>query len=92
MDLGNGLSIEYPLTVHHETFNGTVQKAEVDLVLYMTKRIPNIDGLNLDTVGVEYDKICIKVNEYLQTTVPNIYAGGDITNTTKKLTTVGNLD
>jgi dihydrolipoamide dehydrogenase len=87
------LELYCPLVVHHETFNKTFQKTEVDLVLYMTKRVPNIEGLNLDAVGVEYDdELGIKVNEYLQTSVPNIYAGGDVTDTTKKLTAVGNLD
>lgn len=86
------LNLEHPLTVYHEAFNGTIQKTEVDLVLYMTRRIPNVEGLNLDTIGVEYYKLGIKVNEYLQTNVPNIYAGGDVTDTTKKLTAVGNLD
>lgn len=84
--------LQYPLVVHHEMSNRSIQKNEVDLVLYMTKRVPNIEGLNLDTVGVEYDELGIKVNEYLQTTVPNIYAGGDVMDTTKKLTAVGNLD
>lgn len=86
------LHLEHPLTVYHEAFNSTIQKAEVDLVLYMTRRIPSVEGLNLDTIGVEYDELGIKVNEYLQTSVPNIYAGGDVTDTTKKLTAVGNLD
>lgn len=86
------LHLTHPLTVYHEAFNGTIQRMEVDMVLYMTKRIPNIEGLNLDTIGVEHNKLGIKVNEYLQTSVPNIYAGGDVTDTTKKLTAVGNLD
>ncbi len=89
---GEEAHLTHPLTVYHETFNGTIQKTEVDMVLYMTKRMPNIDGLNLDTIDVEHNKLGIKVNEYLQTNIPNIYAGGDVTDTTKKLTAVGNLD
>ncbi|MBA7524112.1 Soluble pyridine nucleotide transhydrogenase [subsurface metagenome] len=39
----------------------------------------NIEGLNLEATGVETDKRGnIIVNEYLQTTKPNIYAIGDI--------------
>jgi pyruvate/2-oxoglutarate dehydrogenase complex dihydrolipoamide dehydrogenase (E3) component len=42
-------------------------------------RVPNVEGLNLEAVGVEYDqKIGVKVNDYLQTTNPQIYAAGDI--------------
>ncbi|MDQ3969378.1 MAG: NAD(P)/FAD-dependent oxidoreductase [Thermoproteota archaeon] len=89
---GEELHLTHPLTVYHAAFNGDIQKTEVDMVLYMTKRIPNVEGLNLDTIGVEHDKLGIEVNEYLQTSVPNLYAGGDVTDTTKKLTAVGNLD
>jgi pyruvate/2-oxoglutarate dehydrogenase complex dihydrolipoamide dehydrogenase (E3) component len=73
----NGLNLEYPHIVTHGTFNGSIERTEVDLVLYMTKRIPNIEGLNLEHIGIKYDKLGIKVNPYLQTNIPNIYAGGD---------------
>jgi len=41
-------------------------------------RSPNVEGLGLDTIGVEYDRGGIKVNEKLQTNVPGIYAVGDV--------------
>ena len=41
-------------------------------------RTPNLEGLNLDAVGVKFDRKGIKVNDYLQTTNPKIYAAGDI--------------
>lgn len=51
----------------------------VDEILVGIGRTPNVEGLNLEAVGVEYDqKIGVKVNDYLQTTNPNIYAAGDI--------------
>jgi pyruvate/2-oxoglutarate dehydrogenase complex dihydrolipoamide dehydrogenase (E3) component len=37
-----------------------------------------VEGLGLETVGVEYDKTGVKVNDRLQTTNPRIYAAGDI--------------
>jgi dihydrolipoamide dehydrogenase len=46
-------------------------------VLLATGRVPNVGGLELDEIGVQVDKSGIKVNEYLQTTVDHIYAGGD---------------
>lgn len=50
----------------------------VDEILVGVGRTPNVDGLGLETVGVEYDKTGVKVNDRLQTTNPRIYAAGDI--------------
>lgn len=50
----------------------------VDQLLVAVGRAPNTDGLNLESVGVEYDKQGVKVNEFLQTTNNRIYAAGDI--------------
>ncbi|QSJ19413.1 mercuric reductase [Nostoc sp. UHCC 0702] len=51
----------------------------VDEILVGAGRAPNVEGLNLEAVGVEYDKRQgVKVNDYLQTTNPQIYAAGDI--------------
>jgi pyruvate/2-oxoglutarate dehydrogenase complex dihydrolipoamide dehydrogenase (E3) component len=50
----------------------------VDEILVAVGRAPNVDGLGLETVGVQYDKTGVKVNNQLQTTNPRIYAAGDI--------------
>jgi len=51
----------------------------VDEILAGAGRAPNVEGLNLEGVGVKYDKReGIEVNEHLQTTNPRIYAAGDI--------------
>jgi pyruvate/2-oxoglutarate dehydrogenase complex dihydrolipoamide dehydrogenase (E3) component len=51
----------------------------VDEILVGVGRTPNIEGLNLEAVGVEHkQKHGLIVNEYLQTTNPKIYAAGDI--------------
>lgn len=51
----------------------------MDEILAGAGRTPNVQGLNLEAVGVEYDeRRGIKVNDYLQTTNPKIYAAGDI--------------
>jgi pyruvate/2-oxoglutarate dehydrogenase complex dihydrolipoamide dehydrogenase (E3) component len=62
-------------------FNGSDQEGSVtvDEILVGTGRAPNVEGLNLEAVGVAYDlKKGIKINDYLQTTNPKIYAAGDI--------------
>lgn len=57
------------------------RQLEVDLVLCATGREPNIDGLGLEAVGVEIGKGGeITVNEGFQTSVPSIYALGDVIN------------
>lgn len=51
---------------------------EADVVLYATGRIPNTAGLNLAETGVDCDGPVIKVNDRFQTSVPSIYAIGDV--------------
>jgi pyruvate/2-oxoglutarate dehydrogenase complex dihydrolipoamide dehydrogenase (E3) component len=61
------------------TNKGQEESITVDEILVGVGRGPNVEGLNLEAVGVEYDqKHGVKVNEYLQTTNPKIYAAGDI--------------
>ncbi len=61
------------------TCNGREKAIAVDEILVGVGRAPNVEGLNLEAVGVEYDKKQgVKVNDYLQTTNPQIYAAGDI--------------
>jgi glutathione reductase (NADPH) len=50
-------------------------------IMFATGRIPNVTGLGLDRVGVEMTPhMAIKVDAYSQSTVPSIYAVGDVTN------------
>lgn len=59
--------------------NGHRDSVTVDEILAGAGRAPNVEGLNLEAVGVEYDQQKgVKVNDYLQTTNPQIYAAGDI--------------
>ncbi len=50
----------------------------VDQLLVAVGRTPNVEGLGLEKVGVEFDKKGVKVNDHLQTTNPRIYACGDV--------------
>jgi len=63
----------------HCTTGGTI---ECDLALAAIGRIPNADNLGLDAAGID---LCpegtIEVNKHHQTSTPNIYAIGDVTNT-----------
>ena len=48
----------------------------VDEILVGVGRTPNVEGIGLEAVGVEYDKNGVKVNARLQTTNPRIFCGG----------------
>lgn len=50
----------------------------VNQLLVAVGRAPNVEGLGLEVVGVEFGKKGVKVNDRLQTTNPRIYACGDI--------------
>lgn len=48
-------------------------------LLVSAGRVGNVEGLGLDSVGIESDsRGLIKVNKYFQTVQPNIYAVGDV--------------
>lgn len=56
-------------------------RLECDAVVYAIGRKPMSYGLGLENVGVETDKAgAITVNDQYQTSVPSIYALGDVTN------------
>ncbi len=53
---------------------------DVDEILVATGRRPSTEGLNLEAAGVETDdRGAIRVDAYLTTTHPRIYAAGDVT-------------
>jgi pyruvate/2-oxoglutarate dehydrogenase complex dihydrolipoamide dehydrogenase (E3) component len=58
--------------------NGLSDSITVDEILLGAGRTPNIESLNLAKVGVDYDDKGVRVNDYLQTTNPRIYAAGDV--------------
>ncbi len=51
----------------------------VDEILVGAGRIPNVEGLNLEAVGVRYNlQRGVFVNDYMQTSNPDVYAAGDV--------------
>ena len=47
-------------------------------LLMAVGRKPRTEGLNLEAAGVEYSPKGIMVNDDMQSSIPTIYAGGDI--------------
>jgi dihydrolipoamide dehydrogenase len=63
------------LTVHF----GEGDTVEADLMLVSVGRAPNVDGIGLEELGVEFDRRTgIAADEHRRTTVPHIYATGDV--------------
>jgi pyruvate/2-oxoglutarate dehydrogenase complex dihydrolipoamide dehydrogenase (E3) component len=55
------------------------QTVTADEILVGTGRVPNVEGMNLEAAGVEYDRETrIRINDFLQTTNRRIYAAGDV--------------
>ena len=50
----------------------------VTQILLASGRVCNIEGLNVEAVGVETSKASIVVDEHLRTSVPGIWAAGDV--------------
>ena len=57
---------------------GKRHEAICDLILSAAGRVPNVEGLNLEAAGVEYSREGVKVDDFLRTTNPKIYAAGDV--------------
>ena len=57
---------------------GKMKEIETDFVLIATGRTPFFANLDLDALGIEYSRKGVVVNEFKQTTIPNIYAIGDV--------------
>lgn len=52
---------------------------QADKVLMAVGRRPNTEGLNLEAAGIDYTRKGITVNSCFETSVPGIYAVGDVT-------------
>jgi dihydrolipoamide dehydrogenase len=56
------------------------QQLEVDQILLVVGRVPNTDGIGLETVGIRPEKGFIPVGDYYQSSAAGIYAIGDVVN------------
>ena len=75
----NSKVIGYKENVFEIEIEGNVKSFEFDKVLLAVGRKPNVENLNLESVGISLnEKGFIKVNKKLQTNVENIYAIGDV--------------
>lgn len=66
-----------PMVLTVETGKGE-ERIETDLMLMAVGRKPVAEGLGLAEVGVEMDGAWIRINEWCETSVPGVYAIGDV--------------
>lgn len=64
--------------VRFSNAGGASRTVSADLILTAVGRKPNVEGIGLEAVGVDFDKKGIRVNERMQTNVPGVYAVGDV--------------
>jgi len=82
MDIRTGATVqgvesaEAGLRVRFSTSRGE-EAVEGDRVLLATGRWPNTADLGLEEVGIRMNRRAIAVDEYLRTSVPNVWAIGD---------------
>ncbi len=58
--------------------NGESKSVVVESVLVATGRRPNVHGMGLDVAGIDFnEEKGVKVDNYLRTTNPDVYAVGD---------------
>ncbi|MDH3428027.1 MAG: dihydrolipoyl dehydrogenase, partial [Gemmatimonadota bacterium] len=66
-----------PMRLTVESSKGE-ETIDTDVVLMAVGRAPFTEGLGLDAAGVGMDGPWVKVNEWCETSVPGIYAVGDV--------------
>jgi glutathione reductase (NADPH) len=58
--------------------SGETGTFETQMVVHAAGRVPEINDLNLDAVGIEWEKRGVRVNEFLQSvSISSVYAAGD---------------
>jgi dihydrolipoamide dehydrogenase len=66
------------ITAHVETGDGKVEKLTADRLISAVGVQCNTENLGLDALGVKIERGAIVIDEWCRTTVPGIYAIGDV--------------
>jgi len=66
-------------TVHYEDTGGAQGTVSADCIVNATGRVPVVERLGLEAIGVEFDRKGIKASDQGKTNVPSIWACGDVT-------------
>jgi len=66
-------------SIHYRAEDGSAATLEAEYVLNATGRTPAVDGIGLEAAGVDFDQKGIKTTDRGRTSVPGIWACGDVT-------------
>ncbi|UCE31462.1 MAG: dihydrolipoyl dehydrogenase, partial [Burkholderiales bacterium] len=67
------------VSVAYRDADGAAAKLEVDRLIVSVGRVPNTDGLNLESIGLAPDaRGFIEVDDHCRTHAPNVFAVGDV--------------
>src|SRR5690606_11410169 len=70
---GKGVKLEYT------DASGAEQKLEVEKLIVSIGRVPNVEGLNAEAVGLKLDERgFVAVDDACRTNLPNVWAVGDV--------------
>ncbi|MGH9225414.1 MAG: dihydrolipoyl dehydrogenase family protein [Acidimicrobiales bacterium] len=72
------VSVSNGRKIVHGSENGEPARWEGEELLVAVGRRPNVEGLGLEEVGVKVGKKGVEVDERMRTSVPSIYASGDL--------------
>jgi pyruvate/2-oxoglutarate dehydrogenase complex dihydrolipoamide dehydrogenase (E3) component len=73
------LLVQRSLEADGVTFLPNTSRAEGEVALVAAGRRPNVEGMGLEAAGVAWSDRGVRVDDFLRTTNPNIYAAGDVT-------------
>ncbi len=80
------------VTIDFKSADGKAQKVEAETCLVAVGRAPNTQNAGLEKTRVQLERGFIKVNEYMQTAEPGVYAIGDIVAGSPLLAHVGSAE
>jgi mercuric reductase len=66
-------------TVVPRNGEGSSRELRVTHVLLASGRVPNVEALRLEEIGIERDRAGIVIDEHMRTSVEGIWAAGDVT-------------
>jgi dihydrolipoamide dehydrogenase len=69
---------EEKVEIDYENQKGQVEKLQADRVLVATGRIPVLEGIDVQKLGLGMNEPFIKVNGKFETNLPGVYAIGDV--------------
>ncbi|MDP9020824.1 MAG: FAD-dependent oxidoreductase [Actinomycetota bacterium] len=83
LDLQTGVDVERVTVegttkVVHGRRRGEAHRWEADELLVAVGRRPSVDGLGLEDVGVQTTPTGVEVDRRMRTSVPSVYAAGDV--------------